>query len=142
MATIRDTEDQRRTDRLEEIAKVLRSRMRKEEIPAVRWHMSKMVRGWGEVSQAGVTVRVGFDWEREGYNRAQERAARKRGRDYRWQFPSAIRLEIGYSHRATEQTQARVYAWHDRVVAIAKEIEPSLVASQHGSELTLPREES
>ena len=58
--TIRDPEAYQTADRLDEIAKALRARMRKEGIPAVRWHMSKMVRGWGDIVQAGVTVRVGF----------------------------------------------------------------------------------
>lgn len=140
--TIRDPEAIQRADRLGEIAKALRRQMRKEGIAAVKWSMSKMVRGWGDISQAGVTVRVGSDWEKTGYNRQQQRAAHQRGRDYRWAYPSVIRLEIGYSRRATEQTQAKVKAWHARVIEIAKEIEPSLVVDSDSTCLSLPGKES
>ncbi len=137
--TIRDPEAYQRADRLDEIAKALRARMRKEGIPAVRWHMSKMVRGWGEVSQAGVTVRVGFDWEKAGHNRLMERTAHRRGCDYRWVYPSVITLETGWRH-GNERARAQVEAWRIRVIDIAREIEPSLVMNQDGT-LSLPGKE-
>jgi hypothetical protein len=141
--TIRNPEDQQRAYRLEDIAKTLRSRMRKEGIPAVRWSMSKMVRGWGKVSQAGVSIRVGYEWERDGYNNQQARTAHRRGVDYRWVYPSVIQIDSAYKHGYNDEAQARrraeVEQMVDRVIQIAREIEPTLTVGSDGN-LTLPKE--
>lgn len=137
--THRDPEASQRADRLDEIAKALRARMRKEGIPAIRWHMSKMVRGWGDIVQAGVTIRVGFEWERAGYNGQQRQAAHRRGCDYTWRYPTVINLETG-ARRNSETSRAQVEAWRIRVLDIAREIEPSLVVNQDGT-LSLPGKE-
>lgn len=115
------------SEETEKVFNQLKKDLSTEGVPSVRTSASDMVRGYSVVTQDGLRVTFGRDWQKEGYQmreaRAREKEARKNGRQgsFRWDYPTEIMVQAS-TNMFNEISNRKVEGWISTVKKLGRDL--------------------